>query len=733
MIGSILAAVIAIQPIAAPKSGPVHISLPAQPISKSLPELSKLLGMELRASKSLQNVIVLVESDGKPINEVLDKVADLTQAEWANKETYLELRPSARKYTEARKRAESLRAKRIKAHLDKSYSTEVPAWDSSEYEGMLRKSYSSGENDPVDPKEWRKWEPNARASARLAKFIDIPFLASMNAETRIVFSNHPTQMQRKLEAKVAGILDALQKEQVQAQEIAQKVSGEYEGEEPEPAMTEGDSAPAQAAKESALMQEGPEPISRKQGPVSVVLMIYSVPGELMWSPRTVELRGYDAQGNYVASTTVRANINNPYGGEVEDYEDEVPEDPPVKAPAESTKIKLSPFSEYLMSRISEIMQGGMTISGEVPAEAKKYFDPTVFDPNDSIVADGLRHNAAKVGKNLIAVVPDDAMLLAFTGGEVNINEQWVEKLVSPEGNLIVQQDSDWMTVEPYEPVQDSLFIDRADLKEYLSQVEHDQLGLDELAPRAIATHGKFSFSLYVMYLWITNPAYLMGGMSRNLFDSWLDLYGSLTQGQLDELRQGKSIPIRLLGDETRRQLGRFVYGPEGNLTFNDEADVNNWDPYDVPIPAEVAPDPSKAVVIADAMREPTICLPTGLPGDGYLEGKSSSAKMISTKIRQQNGQDFTYPMGLVQFAQMLNQMETAGNGEITFVEFTPAVEERLSIIYRVAEGVRVVRQFVNPERGERKPVKDWHDLPQAYVTEIEAARAKFRQSEGGNG
>ncbi len=240
--------------------------------------------------------------------------------------------------------------------------------------------------------------------------------------------------------------------------------------------------------------------------------------------------------------------------------------------------------------------------------------PDKVDPLSLVATDGFLSAAVTKKLNLVAVLPDELVVLNFIPlGKDPTVQDFLNKAIGF-GELKVAVQEGWMVVTPERPYTSGVNrIDRTALGTYLrSLVTNGRATLDAQADYALHSPPT-NFDTYAMAMGML----LDPDSTQNVDRDWitLKLWGSLTKPQRQILTAGQKLyfntltPVQL--DFVRREAyGRMMKSRVARL----QGSQNDW----------------------LLNNDPTQCLPNGLPANGYLSAKSTATNVILASSSQRD-------------------------------------------------------------------------------------------------
>ncbi len=234
--------------------------------------------------------------------------------------------------------------------------------------------------------------------------------------------------------------------------------------------------------------------------------------------------------------------------------------------------------------------------------------PDEVDPQDLVVADTFRAYAAKVNKNVVAWLSDDAFnWLTFMAVQRPLRAQaGIDGLVRS-GTLTKDENGNWLIYRPLDSVTAKAGFTPREAMATLVQTmtRKGSLFLSDYASYAFATHRINRSGLGEVWLMLLDRSY--GSMLDHTDWNGLKLYGSLTPEQQRAMEGGAEYRLMTLSPEQRSICERVVYGRE----LRSESFIDNGTTQQL-----------------SASIEPTEAFPNGLPDHGTLSAKVKSMPII---------------------------------------------------------------------------------------------------------
>lgn len=575
--------------LVAAQTSPITMRCPAESVAKVLSELSAKAGVTLEAQGKIGEDVLLVSVTDVPLEELEKQIADATTGEWRKDGAKLVLvRDESKAQMQLRDEQRRLAERFAKAIEDYSGQLKkTPEFSEADAEKRLKQLAEMNErlrsNRDVGGFDFDVQPgatPQERLMARIMAALDPAELAAMPGDTKYVYSNQPTRMQRPLGAAVTRALAAFVTEYA----VWQKVADRYK--------------PLDADNQFVDFSTfGP----LKGRPAKLDLFVTKWGQGLSVS---LDAKVVDQQGNVLTATSASVDAAATLPGK---------EDAPP-ALAQEQPIKLSRAALEIMSiRTGNVRTEQSGLSQEV---REKLLNPEQSDPLSFGVGELLQGIADQRSKNLVALLPDMAFDSYLGSGSVTPT-QAEQILGSGEGLQFTYSDK-WISATPRWPAFCRLgAVSRAGLGQLVRDLEKPGLGsLEPLSKFAVQTPGTGMPNVATAYVSLLQPA-VASTLDQSQWDLFR-LYGGLTAAQKALIGKQGRIPVSGLQTSARKALERMLF-------FN---------PAGVPVAMEINVPVNGEDIgqnFESIFSEPTEAMPNGLTNDLVLALDTNDA-MVATAL-----------------------------------------------------------------------------------------------------
>lgn len=690
--------------------------------SQLLADLSKQVKVDLvPAGKMVDEVLSVRVSDVK-LSDLMAKIADVAGGEWkpsgaGYQFVYDDAKLKARDRAHADKIAQgilkSLQKRIGKQDLNKVWSSQQVDKVLRDFQNISQEMSRARDETQLDPTLYQRYaevmdmNPTSRLALRLAGLIDPATLATLPENSRIVFSTAPTRMQRPLPGSAKILSSFITEQGVWASSAAQLM--------PAPS-DEGDSY----LDYSMGMNSTP-----LKGQVAKALM--SVTRFSSMGGFSVDVKVADAKGNVLAT----GNIGLGEGPSEEEADSLNPTKPQPED--KSPDVRLTEASKSIVLAVTAMQgsMGGMEDSGLklIKPEFKSLIlQPEDNDPLSFIAADGL-HSVAETKKlNLVASIPDQALLPSLymrSDGRPSENRFMTYfKLLG--GVTIDETQPGWLTVTPDDGWNSRLTrTDRHALQVLLQNLDSKGYSLDAFATFLAKSPDVGFESVGLIMVSSLFPEVLMSGEVYDL--RLVRFFGTLMADQRLRLSKGQSIAISQLMPSQKALLHKMVF---------EQADGMGLGQTMIEAPAmgdtEAAPpgDDEDFSMYGDLSSEATESLPNGLPPNGIFTMQTVREQIVAPVGVQSYGATYSAE-------DLGNQLATEERPDLfTWVNESPQISRsnfrlgertRYTLHFQLSEKLALDKQIVDTKMSKAEPTKV-NGLPAEFRKAVEEARAKAREA-----
>lgn len=205
---------------------PITYDCVANSVEKILADLSPQAGLRLRGSATTNPMLIMLHVEQAPLETVLKKLAEVTEAEWVREEGGMALSRTPAIQNRLDQEFFQRKLKNIEKALAKLKETnaKAPAFEGQTAENLAmrlsevskRQGGNAGEFDQGAYQTIEKIQremPVGRSANRLAAMFDAKTLAALPKEGRTVFSTTPNKSQRPFPAGLQAEMNRLMQEQ----------------------------------------------------------------------------------------------------------------------------------------------------------------------------------------------------------------------------------------------------------------------------------------------------------------------------------------------------------------------------------------------------------------------------------------------------------------------------------------------------------------------------------------
>gem|GEM_PF-5329861 len=549
---------------------------------------------------------MVVSADAMPARELLARLATATGGHWVAQggAPLLVQDAAVTKADEANER--SLRIERIQRAL----RSVVPddSVDVTKTVAEARELAQQLSRPGANPEGWERFEkltrsaPGNRLALKLLQSISPAVLAEIEPGRRVVFATSPTPMQRPLGSSGDAAFRSYARESASWRTALAGIPED------------------QLGSLGALAEEVPQ----RAGPPAKALLIVSCQEGSASSLRAlgVMLTVVDRNGTRIGRGSTFLDLT---GSTFLDLTEAVP----ATGKVDATPVELSASAIRLQGWLRNMLLGDEEAPFTASPEMRAYFvAPDRNEPLAGLVSDGLLTLAAKSGRSLIAVVPDQA-LMETLDAPTRPTLGWFQRQMTPLLTFSSPDANGWI-VRPKMPISARRDrIDRVKLAAYLKRFLAKPPTLEDAGEFAIQFGGNYDG---IHFLCLSGV-----GITQPMFQEWnaLRLYGLLSPAQRQGLIANGRLELRAMSPAQRAVATAMVYGAEGHID-PDVADGDNGETFYVGLASE-----------------PTEALPNGLPGVGYLRMTLIETPVLFTTRQYAGQREFTMPEPLESVAWQL--------------------------------------------------------------------------------
>lgn len=601
---------------------PVTLQLAAAPVSQIVAEIARATGRSLNTRGQLGDIIIALSVKDVPESKLLDNLATVALCEWQQgADGSLTLIRSATKEASAIRldQAETLeyiraalakKAKRFREPLDESKMLA----NLDEIQKMNQQMDASSRNREFYKRfsELRQQAPDQYLLWSLVSRIDAGAIARLKPGERVVFSTHPTRMQRPLgTVSLQAIAESLRLSQV---------------------WRDANNRSASAA--------GPEDLEiGSETPVS------SNPQDQR--PAVIELAiGYDAMGVF-GGYRIRVRVLNAKGTPILDAADNLPRinqnDEDMEFEAFFSKpgnpLEFSDETKLLITELEKMTaaEEGSATPHLSSALTERFLNPERYEPLATVPSDAV-HSLAKAEKrNVVARIPDSLLMAGFfVIGGGGFSDQRAKSITVEAFYKLTEfflayrrvDAGDWILLNQAQVEHNrGLFTPRAPLGAFLRRLTGTPYPqIEDYAEYATLNEsgGYDSIGFALRSILDADSPFMSNAASSN---TGLRLFGSLTPTQRQSMLRGGTIPFQVLTAKQKAMIFKSVFGTETELQLPGMEEEFEGSSVPMPDSGEIREIPAVAVDVPPN-DEPTDLLPFGLPAGTYLSMKQTTEPTI---------------------------------------------------------------------------------------------------------
>lgn len=724
MIGSILAVVIAYQSAAAAPQTHDKVTFRHRvaSVSQVVQALGKQVGLALSVAPALVNEPVCVAVRDVPLKDLMDRIADVTGAEWIKGTRGLTLAPSVIKAREQSQLEEATRRARLQKWFDATEAALSKPYDQETIEASLRKKrdlyrrVQAGERQIYQQLvSVRKESPIERALRRALLAIGVDTLSRLALDERVVYSMNPTAMQRRMPPGATAALQRLEKE-VAAWRAAYHRLPADESDEPE-----------------GIPEDLAERLQR--GSIKVLLTLECEITDGLRPAVTAALHLYDGSGAMIQEASDMLTV--PEGDGVEGPSERDPSDPT------DPDIPLTPETKELRDALQAKSQTPGDRPGDEALSAirERLLDPVSFDPCSPGTTDFLFALADLKGLDVVACVPDFALMMVQVPPgflKLGLLTRQLERF----GLLRLAVDHNWcLATSPFPATERAFRLDRKALRNYLARTAKGPIPLDALADLAATASWD---RLFLTEMYRTEVLEQASGPDEP--SCLLPFYGSLSESQRQALKRGDQLVFGALTPRQQAKLYRAVFGPRES-SFSDTLNLEHatdeppsspegTEPNEPPRgddPEQSKDSPSMSgwseVEVSELRQEPTEALPRGIPPEATITMTSHQVAQLfdadATEGNRYSGMDANT---LAWKIFMNERPELFAQDEKWAMPKSFRIARGSEHEVRIAFGPKLsARSVLLDWRAPESATYTWETLPPDVRREIEAQIAEFRK------
>lgn len=682
----------------------------AAPVARLVEEIGKQTGLPLKGSPSMWQEIVLLDVADQPLRVVLEKVADVTSGEWRTMDGAYILTRDSRAAARDEKEGLALRVQKIRDEFAKLKKLSEERFEPGKMRDERAALEQQGGRGGYPPDAWERFAkinaqmPDQRLAARIITLLNPTELAAIEPGARLVFSDSPNRVQRP----IRGVHGPVSQFLAEAREWAAQgppQSGDGDHIDVDSAMPIPTEMPARVLVAVTRQYES-------FGGLSINIMLVDRRGRIVGrgsktilAPESESMVDFIAPGVALSGPCVQEELKSSEG---------------KLAFKKDSNIEMSEESNLVMAHIRSRWSGGAGASGQVDeAFESRLLQPELYEPLATVPSDALFSVAKRLGRNIVAVLPDSLWYVAFEGGATTVNGFLAT--VQDREVMTFERDDTWLTARPVWVAEvRKERTDRSVVGRFARQVRKvGNVRLDDVAEFAAGfeTPPYAGIGLYTLMLVLNDRLDVMGSGSWDA----MALYGRLSRDQRRQLATGERLPLSSLSKRQLDVVARMVYGAEGRIDFEEVEGA--------PPPAE----PMDEIYYDTLDSEPTEVLPNGLPPNGFIQIAVTNQDTFLTRAVGEDGREAIYPSDVMalawsQFAKERPDLFPWASSMPTGEKFQLGATTVLDIKIRFTQRHSLQEQLRDTVVPENAPWMSFEQLPQAVKQKIAEQVAQLRKS-----
>lgn len=716
----------------------------AGPAKAVFADLSKAAGVDLVASSSVANDVILLQLKGVTAQEAMDQIAKTLHGEW-RKEGLGWVFYRGSNYEAADQRAEiAAKVALLREQINKMVNDQKA--DGAFDEKAARKIVDANKdltrrveqgNGAVrvaggDFAATARRAPGARAiAAMLARMSDAQ-LALIASGRRVVFANRPTRMQVAMPNGSQQILQNF----VREQQTLQSVTRQNEG-------------PVNENRSIVVNGFGADGMGDGDPSLGVgYAILVSQPGFGPNVPTNLNLTVADPNGKtisggalFLGGASAQKKIDPPT----------IPGEKPIQLSELSKELgkhfvtqpgfgggATRAISVRLVSGSSNgtfvSMGGGDDKTPDLSEELKnRILHPEKFEPLAFAPSEAFASVADQAGKNLVAYLPDTSftpLMRAATTGTPLPSSFLIA--AQGQGELQVVDSNGWLLVSPKAPASArARQTNRAALGVALRNLDKKgYLSLDELATFALAQpKAPANGDIDELYARLINTPFAQASILQYGFGSgWqmLQFYGSMSTGQRQSMISNGQIQLSTLSAQQIANVAEQVF--------------NSQDGPQVEQPGDGGPQNFRMAGRGFAfggggsvLTERTVVLPNGIGRDGYLTIKLQNNEGVHGKTGNSVGSRFMDADSLAFDRIAIERPDMNFFGNSTHPDkFRLASQKQYAFRFVFSPQVSLQRSLDEDQPTDR-PFTSYEQLPDSFRKQVEQRLQGLRQGFGRGG
>jgi len=686
----------------------VTFAAPAGRASVILPQIAKQAGLNLELAPQTKDEVLFVRVKDVPLSDLMSRLAKVCDAEWKPETGGFRLIRS----TDALKRAEQREFADRQTYVDQALSAatakiaELPPFDEAQakklaeqqramQERMMQSGPSGGTFRISGARDIGSEAPSGRVIIGLLGQIGSARLAKIGEGDRVVFATNATSTQVTMPPAASQLLTRFVQDQKMYAEAYKKTQ------DPDRQIMiigagGGDMGPGNP---SLGIGKGILAVTRRNEQLQASLTVADPNGDtistgtyFLTRPTRMPANGNDKAPQAIAPSELTKELAKTLGTEIGTV---------IGGPRRSI-LRIANGSGPATTFSTTAAAGPKTpISA---ALRERLLNPERFDPQGLAVTEALDAVATQTGKNVVASVPDSA-IVPLTRSLAN-EALSVEKFLgeSAEGlGVSPETDASFVTLAPRRPITSmSGRINRPALGKLARKLNQGNLRLDEMAEFASQQIKPVGFAeIDGVTLSLINPGMSQHALNHLSDPGILRFYASLDPGQRAELGAGRPISLAALKPNQTAILAREVF--------------HSMEGPSVQRPRQDGAPRMLSLFGGDVKTERTQVLPMGIPRDGTLAVSVERSTAALASDPKTGASEIVTPSALAMrmYGAEKPEMSFLGGGA-KYDQFQVAEHAQYTFTFNLAPNVTLTRSLEDDALDPKSPKVTYNQLPAEF-------------------
>lgn len=724
----------------------ITLDLPATTAKNLMPILQKETGVAFNVTPQTANDVLLISVKDVPLSQLMERIADIDNAEWTKDSTGYRLIRSQglankydREYLAAR--AGALANSIAKLKNPPATTAKGGGKTSTEQIGAVM-TFDNGNGPqemklPAAPKLAET--PIGRALIRVLSTMNANDLASISEGGRVVFATNPTRMQRALLGTAVRELQGFAAEHQKYVQSKQQAETEIN--------------PAKFI----FFGTGAQTSNEIKGGIQKFFLIferYEDSDDLQ-----VTLQVADNEGNIAASSSALLS------GRIENDVKPLTVDGNEKAIELSDEAKLHAklmtqdtsgpqmkFRATAGNNMIFTVKGvalGEQMGAPVPVKAtpelyNKILYPEKYDPLSFAASEFIKGLSQGENSNLVASLPDSILIPLSRRAATNTRPSDLKNFLMMNLDMTVVSKDGWTTVSPnFSALSRFRRTDRFPLGLLLRGVNGKQsMSLDQAAAFAIQRNQPLRDENYeIPYVNVINKtaSSTLNGLSPYNW-SILQLYGSMGIEQRRNMLQYGAVRAGSLSVVQASIFNRMIYQDPGGPQFIDPNPPKKKNNQEQKMTATIAMSTGGGGTFMNfgdskLIHERTELLPNGVPGDAMLNLKVDAQEAVLAMSADGERTQFMSPDEYAIHNMMASQDQRYAADLPKYTKFMPATITNLNFEFKLSQYAQMHRDLDDNSVLPNEQAVPYDRLPASFKSKADAAfeRMKAKMNSFGGG